>query len=132
MLGLLSTFLLVVAGISLAYRFSPAAKLKTRIHNALSPFEDLDADIHSLQQTLRNEIESLARQYIDAIYLARLRAIPVDDLKKYATGMRLQALKDVGGVWSLASRVMIGSSQRDGQPTAPITRSVISPDLKSR
>ena len=96
MLGLLSSFLLAIAGVSVAYRFSPAAKLKARIHNALSPVENLDADVRRLQETLRAEIESVAKQYVEAIYTSRLRAIPVDGLKKYASGMRLQALKDVG------------------------------------
>ncbi len=96
MLGLLTTFLLAVVGIYVAYRFSPAAKLKARIHNALSPVEDLDADVRRLQETLRKEIESVAKQYVEAICTSRLRAIPVDGLKKYASGMRLQALKDAG------------------------------------
>lgn len=96
MLGLLVAVLLATVGILLAYRFSPAAKLKTRIQGALSPFEEVDSEIRSLQQTLKNETESLTNRYIQAIDVSRLKAIPVDELKKYATGMRLQALKDIG------------------------------------
>jgi hypothetical protein len=93
---LLVAVLLVAVGVSLAYRFSPAAKLKSRMQDALSPFEELDSETRALQQTLKSEIESLTNRYIQGIYASRLKAIPVDELKKYATGMRLQALKDVG------------------------------------
>lgn len=96
MLGLLVVVLLATVGISLAYRFSPAAKLRTRLQEALSPFEELDSETRRLQQTLKSEIDSLANQYIQATFASRLKAIPVDELKKHATGMRLQALKDVG------------------------------------
>lgn len=96
MLGLLAIVLLATVGISLAYRFSPAAKLKTRLQEALSPFEDLDSEAHNLQRTIQGETESLTNQYVEATYASRLKAIPVDELKKYAAGMRLQALKDVG------------------------------------
>ena len=96
MVVLLVAVLLAAAGVSLAYRFSPAAKLKTRIQDALSPFQQLDSEIRGLQQTLKNETESLTNRHIQGIYALRLKAIPVDELKKYATGMRLQALKDVG------------------------------------
>lgn len=96
MLGLLAIVLLATVGISLAYRFSPAAKLKTRLREVLSPFEDLDSEAHNLQRTIEGETESLTNQYVEATYASRLKAIPVDELKKYAAGMRLQALKDAG------------------------------------
>ncbi|MGC1871179.1 MAG: TerB N-terminal domain-containing protein [Acidobacteriaceae bacterium] len=96
MVVLVAAVLLAAAGVTLAYRFSPAAKLKTRIQDALSPFQQLDSEIRGLQQTLKNETESLTNRHIQGIYALRLKAIPVDELKKYATGMRLQALKDVG------------------------------------
>ncbi len=96
MLGLLVVLLLATVGIYLAYRFSPAAKLRTRLQEALSPFEELDSETRRLQQTLKSETESLSNQYVQATFASRLKAIPVDELKKHASGMRLQALKDVG------------------------------------
>jgi uncharacterized tellurite resistance protein B-like protein len=96
MLGLLIAALLAAVGISLFYRLSPAAKLRTRLRAALSPFEDLESEVCSLRQTLKQEIESLTASYIQAIYAGRIKAIPLDELKKHATGMRLQALKDIG------------------------------------
>ncbi|MFP5236657.1 MAG: TerB N-terminal domain-containing protein [Acidobacteriota bacterium] len=96
MLGLLVAVLLAAVGLSLFYRLSPAAKLRARLREALSPFEDLESDVRRLEQTLKQEIESLTTSYIQGVHAARIKAIPVDELKKHATGMRLQALKDLG------------------------------------
>lgn len=101
MFGLLFFFLLLIVGTFLAYRFSSASKVKKRMQEVLSPFEELDAESRRLRQNLQNEIELSSSQYIQGVHAARLKAIPLDELKKYATGMRLQALKDVG-IWSVA------------------------------
>lgn len=101
MFGLLFFFLLLIAGTFLAYRFSSASKVKKRMQEIFSPFDELDAESRRLRQSLQNEIELSSGQYIQGVHAARLKAIPLDELKKYATGMRLQALKDVG-VWSVA------------------------------
>jgi hypothetical protein len=94
--GLLLFVLLFVAGVVLAYRFSPASKLKRRVREALSPFEELDTELRDLRQNLLKEIELSSNQYVQGIHAERLKAIPLDELKKHATGMRLQALKDIG------------------------------------
>ena len=94
--GLLLFVLLFVAGTVLAYRFSPASKLKRRMWEALSPFEELDTELKDLRQNLLAEIELSSNQYVQGIQGERLKAISLDELKKHATGMRLQALKDVG------------------------------------
>jgi hypothetical protein len=96
MLGLLFFFLLLIAGTFLAYRFSSASKVKKRMQEALSPFGELDAESRRLRQSLQNEIELSSSQYIQGVNAARLKAIPLDELKKHATGMRLQALKSFG------------------------------------
>jgi hypothetical protein len=48
MLGLLVAVLLAAVGLSLFYRLSPAAKLRTRLREALSPFEDLESEFRRL------------------------------------------------------------------------------------
>jgi uncharacterized tellurite resistance protein B-like protein len=95
MFGLLFFFLLI-AGTFLAYRFSSASKVKKRMQEVLSPFEKLDAESRRLRQTLESDIELATSQYIQGVHAARLKAIPLDDVKKHATGIRLQALKDFG------------------------------------
>lgn len=72
------------------------------MQEALSLLEELAAESRRLRQSLQNEIELSSSQYIQEVHSARLKAIPLDELKKYATGLRLQALKDVG-IWSVAS-----------------------------
>ena len=101
MLVLQLFFLLLTVGTFLAYRFSSASKVKKRMLGALSPFEELDAELRCMRQSLQNDIELSSSQYIQGVNAARLKAIPLDELKKHATGMRLQALKDVG-IWSVA------------------------------
>lgn len=71
------------------------------MQEALSPLEGLDTESHRLRQSLQNEMELSSSQYIQEVHLARLRAIPLDEMKKHTTGLRLQALKDVG-IWSVA------------------------------
>ncbi len=101
MLVLQLFFLLLTVGTFLAYRFSSASKVKKRMQGALLPFEELDAELRRMRQSLQNDIELSSSQYIQGVNAARLKAIPLDELKKHATGMRLQALKDVG-IWSVA------------------------------
>jgi uncharacterized tellurite resistance protein B-like protein len=96
MLGLIILFPLFAAGTLLAYQFSSASRVKKRMQEALSPFEGLMAEVNCLRQSLQNNIELLSSQYIQGVHAARLRAIPLDELKKCAAGMRLQALKDIG------------------------------------
>jgi uncharacterized tellurite resistance protein B-like protein len=66
------------------------------MQEVLSPFEELNAESGRLRQSLQNEIELSSSQYVQGVNAARLKAIPLDELKKHATGMRLQALKDFG------------------------------------
>ncbi|MGA8940370.1 MAG: TerB N-terminal domain-containing protein [Acidobacteriaceae bacterium] len=101
MVVLLLFFLLLTIGTLVAYRLSSASKVKRRMQGALSPLEELDAELRQLRQSLQNEIELSSSQYVQQINAARLKAISLDELKKHATGLRLQALKDVG-VWSIA------------------------------
>ena len=101
MLAVLLFFLLFAAGTLVAYRSSSASKVKKRMQEALSPLEELDTESRRLRQSLQSEIELSSSQYIQEVHSARLKAIPLDELKKHSTGLRLQALKDVG-IWSVA------------------------------
>ena len=80
MLGLLFFFLLLIAGTFLAYRFSSASKVKKRMQGVLLPFEELDAELRRMRQSLQNETELSSSQYIQGVNAARLKAIPLDEL----------------------------------------------------
>lgn len=88
--------LLIAAGTYFLYRLSPTSKARGRIHAALSAYESTDAEVTSRGQSLRTDFEQEASRYQEQVYTARIRALSVDVLKRYATGLRLQALKDVG------------------------------------
>src|ERR1700761_4256624 len=101
MVGLVLYLPLFAVAIVLAYRLSSASKMKKRMQDALSPFEGLMTESQRLRQAIERDIELSSNQYIQRVHTDRLKAIPLDELKKYATGMRLQALKDIG-IWSVA------------------------------
>ena len=101
MLLLLLFFLLFAIGTIVAYWLSSASRVKKRMQEALSPLEELDTESHRLRQSLQNEMELSSSQYTQEVHSARLKAIPLDEMKKHTTGLRLQALKDVG-IWSVA------------------------------
>jgi uncharacterized tellurite resistance protein B-like protein len=92
---------LLLAGVLVAYRLSPASKARRRVVHALLPLEQLKDELREEALGLQNAIQQSAGQYVREVQAARLRAIPLDELKKHGSGMRLQALKDAG-VHSLA------------------------------
>jgi uncharacterized tellurite resistance protein B-like protein len=96
MVGLLLLILLAAAGVSIAYFFSPAWAVRERVRQALSPFEGLDAEVKSLRRWLESTADLVFSQYVQAVQAERLKRISLDELRQYAAGMRLQALRDIG------------------------------------
>lgn len=137
MFPLLLLVLLVPAGTYLTYRLSSVYKAKQRILIALFPYEATGAGIQEQKENLRCETEQMGSRYIEQIYSARLKSIPVDALKKFAAGLRLQALKD-SGIRSIAdlqgwSEYRISQVRGVGPKSAgPIVRSVTSIITASR
>lgn len=72
MSGLLLVLLLFAAGTLLAYRCSPASKIKKRMWDALSPFEELYADVRRLREDLEHEVDQSFTRYIQGVHAARL------------------------------------------------------------
>jgi hypothetical protein len=107
MLVLQLFFLLLTVGTFLAYRFSSASKVKKRMQGALLPFEELDAELRRMRQSLQNDIELSSSQYIQGVNAARLKAIPLDELKKHATGMRLQALAEADSFTAVSRDICV-------------------------
>ncbi len=137
MFPLLLLLLLVPAGTYLTYRLSSAYKAKQRAQSALSSYEATDTEVGKQKETLRGEFEQIGSRYIEQIYSARLKSIPVDALKKYAAGLRLQALKD-SGIRSIAdllgwSEYRVSQVRGVGPKSAgPIVRSAASIIAASR
>lgn len=137
MFPLLLLLLLVPAGTYLKYRLSSAYKAKQRAQSALSSYEATDTEVGNQKETLHGEVEQIGSRYIEQIYSARLKSIPVDALKKYAAGLRLQALKD-SGIRSIAdlqgwSEYRVSQVRGVGPKSAgPIVRSAASIIAASR
>jgi hypothetical protein len=87
---------LVAAGLSIAYSLFPASKARKGVRRAIAQLEALDREVGEQKQSLHNAVSLSAKAYVDEIRAGRLRAIPLDELKRHGSGMRLQALKDAG------------------------------------
>lgn len=101
MVWLLLFLPLIAAGLFIAYSRSSASGARTRARAAVAAVENLDREIRVLSQRIREDVAQAARNYVQEIRIDRLRAIHVDELRRHASGMRLQALKEAG-LWSLA------------------------------
>ena len=96
MILLLPIVLFVAAGIFIAHKFSPASGARKRATKAVATLQILDTELRSQHQDIQNSISQAATSFIQEVRAARLRSIPLDELKKHEGGLRLQALKDSG------------------------------------
>ncbi len=94
MLWLLAPGVLVL--ILVLYSVSPAKKATRLVKTAADAVEGLQAGIDACREGCRSEVTAAAEAHGDDIQLIRLQAVSVEELKKYAAGLRLQPLRDVG------------------------------------
>ena len=87
---------LIVAFGALAYAVSPAAKIRQRADRAISQLEHLQRTVQNMHARASRNVQDAAQGYVQQVRLGRLRAISIDELKNHASGLRLQALKDIG------------------------------------
>jgi uncharacterized tellurite resistance protein B-like protein len=91
--SMLGLFTLVVRA---RYRKSDAGKAYQTAQNALSTLEGLDRSIKNLQRQTRETEYLASKNHAAAMQMAKLRTIPIEELKSLAPGVRLQALRDHG------------------------------------
>ena len=96
MLWLLPLVPLLAAGFFVAYWLSPASAASKRASKAVAALESLDSELKKQRQDIDSSLSQAASNYIQEVQVGRLRSIQLDELKRHASGMRLQALKDVG------------------------------------
>ncbi len=96
MIWLLPLVLLLAAGIYIGYAVSPASGAWKRASKAVSTLQTIDSELRSQYQNIQNSLSQAANSYIQEVRAERLRNIPLDELKRHGSGMRLQALKDAG------------------------------------
>ncbi len=96
MVFLLLLALLIALGCFAAYSISPAAKARKRAKRALQVLETLDGEITAQDRQIREAVSHSATGYVQAIRIARLCAISVEELRRHGSRLRLQALRDAG------------------------------------
>lgn len=94
MLWLLAPGTLVL--IWVLYSMSPAKKAIRLVEAAAKSVEGLQAETDACREECRSEVSAAAEARMDDIQFIRLQAISMEELKKHATGLRLQPLRDAG------------------------------------
>ncbi len=94
MLWLLAPGTLVL--IWVLYSMSPAKKAIRLVEAAAKTVEGLQAETDACREECRSEVSAAAGARRDDIQFIRLQAISMEELKKHATGLRLQPLRDAG------------------------------------
>jgi tellurite resistance protein len=87
---------LLALGVYLAYRCSPAASARKMAGEAVGTLEALVSELESQKRSVQEAASRSASDYAQEVRLARLRAIPVEELRRHSTGLRLQPIKDAG------------------------------------
>ena len=88
--------LLIAVALYIAYSRSSAAAARRQTRSAVAVPETLHREIQTQDRLLREMLSQAATTYVQDIRVRRLQAIPVDELRRQAFGLRLQALKEAG------------------------------------
>jgi len=78
------------------YALSPVARLRRRARNTVRNFSAAVEDLKSRSLSLRGALPQAAEKYKDDVRVARLRSIPIDELRRHRKGLLLQPLKQAG------------------------------------
>ena len=78
------------------YAFSPVARLRRRARKTVHNFSAAVEDLRNRSLSLRGALPQAAAKYKDDVRIARLRSIPVDELRNHRKGLLLQPLKQAG------------------------------------
>ena len=78
------------------YAFSPVARLRRRARKTVHNFSAAVEDLRNRSLSLRGALPQSAAKYKDDVRIARLRSIPVDELRNHRKGLLLQPLKQAG------------------------------------
>jgi tellurite resistance protein len=78
------------------YAFSPAARLRRRARKTVRNFTAAVEDLKNRSLSLRGALLQSAAKYKDDVRIARLRSIPIDELRNHRKGLLLQPLKQAG------------------------------------
>jgi hypothetical protein len=90
-------FLSIVSVIAWAtYALSPVSRLRRRARKAVHNFSAAVEDLKNRSLSLCGALPQTAAKYKDDVRIARLRSIPIDELRNHRKGLLLQPLKQAG------------------------------------
>ncbi len=87
---------LLALGVYIAYAWSPATAARKAAGKAVGALEALGRELESQKRSNQESVSRAASSYAQEVRIARLRAIPVDELRRHTSGLRLQPVKDAG------------------------------------
>jgi hypothetical protein len=93
---LLLSLLVAVVVLGIAYSRSAAVRARHQASISLVALTNLDRNLQHQDEYAKSNLARVAGSYVQDVRTERLRGISLDELKKYASGARLQALKDFG------------------------------------
>ncbi len=79
-----------------AYAVSPARRARKLAGQAAASVEQGCQRVRSVLDAVSEDLAETARDYVSAIHDEWLRAVPVDEIRKHAPGVRLQPLEGYG------------------------------------
>lgn len=78
------------------YRFSPTFKLRRRLFTLAQGYENSLADFQAHFDRVQDLVSKAAARYLAAVRRSHLQKVPLEEIKKLASGARMQPLRDVG------------------------------------
>lgn len=97
----LITLFSLVLGLWLVFALSSVSRIRRRAAKALENYRAAVNELNSHSSSFGDALNRVTEKYIEAIRMARLRGISVDELRNHKKGLLLQPLKDAG-LYSLA------------------------------
>lgn len=93
---LLLVLLVVTVVLAAAYAGSAANRARRSATSAFTKVEGLSKSLQDVKAKIAENVALAARNHVVGVQALRLRSIEVEELKRHASGLRLQALKDAG------------------------------------
>src|ERR1035437_9877224 len=94
--SLAASFILISVCILILYFRSGAYRARKQAQNAVLPYERLAADLQQQSELIKKAIAYSTQCYVSEIRTETLRKLPVEELRKHQSGLRLQALRSAG------------------------------------
>jgi tellurite resistance protein len=97
MIAFLFTLFSIISAVFWAiYALSPTSRLRRLARKAVQNYRSAVDDLKNRSLSLQSALPEAAAKYVEEVRIARLRAIPVEELRDRKKGLLLQPLKQAG------------------------------------